>query len=281
MILEIATIRIKLTFDYDYNLYTEYINKIIKMYKRDDSRGYDFELKTVKGTKRPSKLFKMEKRNEALYRETRDTFTFETESWASTIYWKEKLMTTMILDKESTEFEDRLFLRSLKLLVSLLALEKGGLPFHCSAVTKKNQYSILFSGQSTAGKTTIALLSYYKWKWDIFNDEFNIIIPFKGSYYVYSTPFTSPEKITFCSYGSAPIKKIFFIKKDICNRTKEIALPQKYFYVLGGTYTFPTSEKFGIILMETVEKIARNIPMQILYLNHKSNIAEQIDKLIK
>lgn len=280
MILKIATIRIKLSFEHDYDLDTEYITKIKKLYRADDADGYDFEVKTIKGTIRPSKLLKMEKRNGALYGETSDIFTFETKSWASVINWKDTLMTTMIFDKESTECEDRLFLRSLKLLISLLALRKGGLPFHCSAVMNKNQYSILFSGQSSAGKTTVALFLYYKWKWNIFNDEFNIIMPINGTYYACSTPFTSLDKINFCSYGIAPIIKLFHIKKDMNNRAEEMTLKQKYFYLLAGAYTFPTSESFGKILMETTEKIARNIPMQILYLNHKRDIEEQIDTLV-
>lgn len=281
MILEIATIRIKLTFEHEYNLNTDYINKIIEMYKVGDTDEYDFEFKTIKRTEQPSTFYKMESRNEALYRETEDTFLFETESWASTIYWKNRLMTIMFFNKGFTHLEDRLFIGSLKLLISLLILKKGGLPLHCSAVSNNNQFCTLFSGQSYAGKTTIALLLHHKRKWAIFNDEFIIIKPHNGTYYVYSTPFTSPEKITFCSHGIAPLKKIFFLKKDIANRTEKMALKEKYFFVLGGTFTFPTSEYFGNILMETVEKIARNVPIEMLYFNNKSNIAERIDEFIK
>lgn len=279
MIIEIATIRLKLTLDHTYNLNTDYLNKIIEMYKVDNTDEYDFELKTIKSTDLPSSIYEMESRNDALYHETEDAFIFETESWTSTIYWKKKVMTTMFFNEKSANSHDRLLIRSLKLLVSLLTLQKGGLPCHCSALTKNNKYSIIFPGQSNAGKTTIAIL--LSRKWNIYNDEFNIIMPLKNGYYVFSTPFTTPEKFTFCTYGNTPLRKIFFLQKSPVNKTEKMTMKQKYFSVLECVYTFPTSEKFSAIIMKNVEKISQGIPIEMLYFNHKSNIAKDIEKFIQ
>lgn len=282
MILEIATIRIKLTFEYEYILNSEYITRIFDLYQ---SKGpvdvFDFELSFIEKNNLPSNNYTMEQRNDALYYENNDTFIFETDSWASTIYWNKKLMTTMFYNYENSDLLDRLFIRSVKLLTSLLILEKGGIPFHCSAVTDNNKFSILFSGQSSAGKTKMAFTLEFKKQWHIYNDEFNIILPCKDSCYVFSTPFTTPEKFIHCSHGSAPIKKIYFLKKSTSCKIETLSLPQKYFSVLGGIYTFPTSDKFSTLIMKSAEEIARNIPMEMLYINHEDTNPDTIIELIQ
>ena len=277
MILEIATIRIKLTFEYSYNLNTEYINKIVEMYKAEDTADYDFELKTVHPSERPSTLYAMEPRNEALYLEKEDSFVFEKESWVSIINWKEKIMTAMFFGT-GEDSHDQLLIRSLKLLVSLLVPQKGGVSCHCSAVSKKNENGLLFCGPSNEGKTTIALLLHRKWT--LYNDEYNIIMPLDNCFHVYSTPFTTSEKLRFCSYGFAPVKKIFFLKKGAETKVESMTPKQKYLSVLENTYTFPTSGKICSAMMGNVEKISREIPAGMLYFKLGSDICEEIEHFI-
>jgi len=251
MILEIATIRIKLTFEYEYKLNSEYITRIFDLYQsKDPIETFDFELSLIEKNNLPSNSYTMEPRNDTLYYENNDTFIFEADSWASTINWNKKLMTTMFYNYENPDLLDRLFIRSLKL--------------HCSAVTDNDKFSILFSGQSLAGKTRTAFTLQFKKHWNIYNDEFNIILPCNGMYYVFSTPFTAPEKFIHCSHGSAPIKKIYFLKKSTACKIEAMSVQQKYFSVLGGIYTFPTSEKFSTIIMRSAEEIASNIPIEML-----------------
>ena len=278
MILQIATIRIKLTFEHDYNLYTEYFNKIVTMYKTEDTAGYDFELKTLPPADRPSTRYTMESRNDALYMETEDFFIFEKESWVSTIYWKDKVMTAMFFIEAGAETYDRLLMRSLKLLVSLLVLQKGGLPCHCSAVAKEKEYGLLFSGPSNEGKTTIALFLHRDW--ELFNDEYNIIMPGNNGYRVYSTPFTTPQNFNFCSLGSVPIRKLFILRKGSENKVESMSIKQKYLSILESVYTFPTSKGFADLIMRNVEKVSQEILVEKLYFKLGSNICEEIKHFI-
>lgn len=277
MILEIATLRIKLTFNHDYHLFTDYISNIVDKYKQNETTDYDVELITVKPEVRPTLRYSMEPRNDAFYFETDDCFIFEKDSWASIINWKQKTMFIMFFSDTNPESRDHLFVRSLKLLISLLALQKGGLPCHCSAATKNNDYGVLFCGPSNFGKTTIALLLHRHWT--VFNDEYNIIMPQKNSFTVFSTPFTTSEKFKYCSKGSARVKKIFYLGKGAENKTAMLTPKQKYLSLLGSTYTFPTSESFGSAMMKNAEQISREIPMEKLYFNLGIDIIDIIDTI--
>ncbi len=280
MILEIATLRIKITPAYTYNLTSDFMKRIFSLYTAKKSGGsFDFEIQLVEKMDRPSAVHAMESRGDTRYFENEELFIFETESWASTIFWKRKLMTTVFFQYEDNGLVERLFLRNLKLLVSLLILKKGGLPFHCSAVSPPdNKYGILFSGPPGSGKTKMAVTFQLKKRWHVFNDEFNGILPCDNHYFVYSTPFTTPEKFVHCSSGKTPVKKIYFLQEAPVTETGTLSLQQKYFSVLGGIYTFPTSENFSIIIMERAEDFARKIPIEMLYINNKNS---NPDKLIK
>ncbi len=279
MILEIATFRIKITIDTTYTLNTPYLDSIKKMYQAGTQDSCDFEIQTIPDTSRPSSIYSMERRLNALYFENADLFVFETESWAATIDWHKKLMTTTFFNENLTEPHDRLLIRSLKLLLSLLSLKKGGLPCHCSAITKDNSFSIIFPGRSNTGKTTIAHLLSKEWR--IYNDEFNIILPCKNSYYVFSTPFTTPDKLKFCTTGYAPLKKIFFLEKSRENKIREMSLKQQYLSLLQCVYAFPTSEEFSNYIMTNTENIYQSIPIDLLYFNHISTIAEDFEQLYR
>ena len=219
----------------------------------------------------------MESRNEVLYLEREDSLIFEKELWVSIINWKEKIMTVMFFGTGEDSY-DHLLIRSLKLLVSLLVLQKGGLPCHSSAVAKNNEFGMLFCGPSNEGKTTIALLLSRKWV--LYNDEYNIIMPVNNRYYVYSTPFTTPQKLNHCSFGSAPIKKIFFLKKGAENKVESITQKQKYLSVLESIYTFPTSKELGSIMMTNAEKISQEIQMEKLYFKLDIAIFKEIEQFI-
>jgi len=278
MILEIATIRIKITLESPDTLMTDYLNTVMRMYKTEETDAYDFELKTTNSNHPVLTPADMEYRNGAYYTEYDDTFAFKTEEWASTIYWRDKIMTVMFVGERCLH-NDVLLIRSLKLLVSLLIIEKGGVPLHCSAVAKKdNNRGLAFYGPSNAGKTTIVL--FFGRTCSIYNDEFNIILPHTNNYQLYSTPFTSPEKIVFCTHGSAPLIKLFSLKKGPDNKTEPMTQKQKYLSLLESVYAFPTSEYFTNRLLLNLEEICMKIPVAMLYFNLSGTICEEIEHFL-
>lgn len=279
MVLQIAGIRIKTIISSEYKIQSDYFNTIVKWYGTASSESWDFEIRLE-----PESLFFdlneniMERRNGLLYSETDNTFIFKTDSSTVHIDWRDKMMRLAFDHAIKGDPIDVLFVWNLKLLISLLVLQAGGLPCHCSAVYN-NHYSIVFSGRPRAGKTTIALL--LKKKFEIYNDELNIIRPYSDTFYTFSTPFTSPEKLMFCSPGFSPLKKIFFLRHAQTNYTRPMSYKEKYFSLLGSAYTLPTSAYFADILMKNCENISNTIPIEMLYFNYMSNIAEKINNFIQ
>jgi hypothetical protein len=152
-----------------------------------------------------------------------------------------------------------------RLAASLCAIQKGGLPFHCSAITF-GKSGIAFSGPSGAGKSTIAKLltsteSTAKSALSprailLLNDDFNIILPGReNSYRIYSTPFTQTETMKMCVKRGADLRAIFFIEKYAKNTTETLAFKNRYILMLGQTFIFPLSDFFGRKILDNAEKI--------------------------
>jgi hypothetical protein len=278
MILSFAGINIRLIFDPGYLGDSRYFDTIVKWYGVSQTVMNCFEIAFHHDPAwEKVDCGDMQEYNGVFYREEDHQFVFRTDSSLIYLDWRAHRMRVLFGREKQTGFFDTFMIWNLKLLVTLLVIKAGGVPCHSSGVTNGKE-SLLFSGQPGAGKTTIALL--LRDRWSIYNDELNIIMPRQNSYYTFSTPFTSPQKFSLCSYGSSPLKKIFFIKQDVRNYTKSISTKEKYFRLLTSAYTVPTSAFFGDLLMENCEKIVAAVPMAMLHFINNSTIAEELVSLI-
>lgn len=96
----------------------------------------------------------------------------------------------------------------LRILYSLLLIEKGGFLLHAASVVKDGQ-GYIFMGKSGAGKSTVAeFSSTYK----ILSDEISLVRKCGHKYLLYSTPFWGEQEIKGDNFF-APIKGIFCLKK--------------------------------------------------------------------
>ena len=124
--------------------------------------------------------------------------------------------------------------QSLKSLISLLVLERGGLLLHASAVQYEG-YSLLFAGPSGSGKSTIA--SYFP-REAMLNDDLIAVYPTAHGLVAHSTPFNGTLELKTVS-RRAKVLKAFTLTQSQENRigtksTKEslrswlsnIALPE-------------------------------------------------------
>ena len=99
-------------------------------------------------------------------------------------------------------------------------LSKGkGVILHCCCLNDHGQ-GILFSGESKAGKSTIAELWKGKEGVTVLTDDRAIIRKIGNRFYAYGTPWHSTAKVH--SPEHVPIEKIFFIK-----HAKENAIVRK------------------------------------------------------
>lgn len=153
-----------------------------------------------------------------------------------------------------------------RLAVSLCAVLKGGIPFHCSAIAFGDR-GIAFSGPSRAGKSTIAeLLSV---PGQLLNDDFNIILPGrKNTYRIYSTPFARLETLKKCVNRGVDLHTIFFIEKSTGNAIENLPFKNKYIFTLAHSFIFPLSDFFGSKILDNAERLCRCVECKRLYFHN-------------
>ena len=105
------------------------------------------------------------------------------------------------------------------LMISLLPQEQGLLVHSCGFVYKNKGY--LFIGSSGAGKSTLSRI-LQKNNILVLNDDRVAVRKRHGRFYTYGTPWHGTEEIV--SPEIAPLKGLFFLKKDIKNRLQKISL---------------------------------------------------------
>lgn len=169
-------------------------------------------------------------------------------------------------------------LKAIKLVLSIIVIKDGGIPFHCSAVTDGNN-GFIFTGKSGSGKTTAAILlnlSSYK----LLNDEFNIILPDNESYKIYSTPFTTEKKFKICNNLNTSLSRIFFINKSKKNYIENNLNHIKFNNFLTSIYTFPTTRTICNKMLSNAEKLYNHINPELLYFINNNTFINDFERII-
>ncbi len=257
---------------------TNYQNKIYSLYGlKEKSTEPDVTAKIEKGDPNFKKRYNLKKTKDALYSHDQYGFRIVAETFSLYANKPEKKLT--IHDHNNTvNSVDSALIASVRLYTSLLCIEHGGLPAHGSCVYIKGKGAYIFSGKSGAGKTTIARM--LKRFGNVFNDEFNLLTTVNNTFHVFSNPFTSIQNMNFCSTGSSPLKKIFFLNKSDKNYSKAISHKEKVFNILKNTYTFPLSDAYWDKLLETANKIVHEIPSEMLYFSLGENSADEVYNIV-
>jgi hypothetical protein len=274
MMLQIAGIKMQLAVSSEHCPETEYFKKACADYSVSEDSEYDFKIlwETFKGTSNfPKALFT---RNGVSYLEKGTTSFFYSDSSACRISWTEK--TAALSFAPNIDRYDILCMDYIKLVLSFIAIERGGLPLHSSAVHREGNLGILFFCQSGGGKTTIARLLSQEWK--VLSDEFNMIMPENGTYYIYSTPFTASENYPLCSPGRAPACVFYALSKSPSNRLTTMTFRDKYIALGKGIYTIAATEAIGAMLLRNMQDICSRIPMQRLFFINNQSIVNDIKR---
>jgi hypothetical protein len=156
------------------------------------------------------------------------------------------------------------FVTILKLLASLLVLDKGGLALHCSAAfDHRNGY--VFCGKSGSGKSTIAF--GLRPRYTVLGDEFNALIPSGvAGYTCHGSPFTKPENVELCSPGCALVTTLFLLSPGAeasfadSGSVARSLLP----VILDNVFTFPTSDEYAGKLFENTAALIRAVPIEVI-----------------
>ena len=171
------------------------------------------------------------------------------------------------------QYVNRNLLEHVKLLVSMLIIDKGGLPMHASAIYK-NQSAILFMGPSGAGKSTAA--KFCRPEWTIINDEFNIIAPDgQGGWMVHATPFSLWEMQPHAK-TKISIDRLFWLKKNITTRCEPLTGKDKFNGILRTVFTVPASATLGDSILANSEDLIRRVSFETLLFAKEQGFIEHV-----
>ncbi len=106
-----------------------------------------------------------------------------------------------------------------ELLIANLLSQKRGLLMHACGVVYKRK-GFLFAGISGAGKSTTARLWQKTKQAKILNDDRIIIRKRNSRFWIYGTPWHGDAGVY--STASAPLEKIFFLKKSSSNHLRRL-----------------------------------------------------------
>lgn len=170
-------------------------------------------------------------------------------------------------------------LKAIKLILSIIVIRDGGLPFHCSAISN-GETGYVFTGKSGSGKTTAAVLLSLN-EFSILNDEFNIIFPRESGFLIYSTPFTTENKLKVCNNINSNINKIFFVNQSNSNY-KVLDLKHLNFAMfLSSIYSFPTTKSLTDKMLKTAEILYRNVAPELLYFINNNSFTNDFNRILQ
>ena len=276
MVLQIAGITIKIAISADQYPQTDYFKKVCMTYSISEGAEYDFKV-TVGAYNQDKRHAKaIITRNTVSYSENGDESMFYSDSSECCIRWEKKAATLSFA--QNVDRYDILFMDYIKMLFSFIAISRGGLPLHSSAVYNEKNGGVIFFCPSGGGKTTIARLMTPEWK--VLSDEYNMIMPENGNYLVYSTPFTAPENLHLCTPGHAPVRKLFKLSQSAVNSIAEMPFKDKFLSLGQCIYSIAATPYLGENILKNMQKLCNKIPIQKLSFVHNRTISLDFHRFI-
>jgi hypothetical protein len=195
----------------------------------------------------------------SLYSESSDYILIKDEFSCIEINFKLK---QMFIKPHNSRYLDELdILTDLKVLLSFLAIDDGGLLLHSSAV-HNSENALLFMGKSGAGKSTIA--QHLSSEWGICNDEFNIILPEENSFVLYPSPFGTYKELPDNGQKHYKPIHIFSICKSTENNIFQISRKQSIMELFKNTCAFPSTDSYSQKLITNVHSVVEAVPIELL-----------------
>lgn len=177
-----------------------------------------------------------------------------------------------VLTVES-EFRDKglLLFNAFKWFLSLIAIDNGGVPLHCSNMITNNR-SLLFCGKSGSGKSTISgLLSHNRQLWQRGSDELNLVFIQDSEAYAYATPYLSFDSELRTT--GAPLEHLFFLRHSLRNYTGVLHGKECYWNILKNVYTIAANECLAEKMYNNIQLLSESVSCSNLhFINDQSVI---------
>jgi hypothetical protein len=215
-----------------------------------------------------------EKHSEVVTNENKD-FTVNHIRFFDTFFYYRQHKNSNIIDVLlPSKFENWEIENFCKIFISSVSLNHNCLLIHASAIIIDNKI-VLFSGQSTAGKSTIADLSGYP----IIHDD-NILISYLGNevFEIETIPFKTPYKKQFFK---GKIKGFYRLFQDKQTYVKEINVNKQLSHLIFGLWAFDhfNNEKgnnYNNEILNYCMKILPLLKVKELYFTKTKDFLEKI-----
>jgi hypothetical protein len=271
MIFSIASMSIKAVLPKGRAPRSRYFLSVKRDYGSPPGRRHDFELIVEKKRIRAADIdFSPRSIPKILNPDPYTTVIYQDRSICR-ISWAEKK--AFVSFAKQLDQPEGLFFDYLRMLFTFLLIQKGGLPVHSCAVAKKNN-GLVFYGPSGAGKSTIADLLKPSWK--LLNDDMNFIMPCRGQFNVYSTPFVRPDKYDRLSKGRALLRGVFLLRKHASNRVSRMEFTRQVLSLASQVYTLPFTDKFSGKILENIGRLCSHIPVRELFFKKDQSVANNL-----
>jgi hypothetical protein len=262
MVIEIASIRFKIDFESDIVHFSPYLSQFVDRCKAGPG-VVDCTINLSKGALEFPNRKESTTINGISYQEISQTvFLFGLPRAFCRVCLESRFVEVQC--KDNRAIPDITFVTILKLLASLLVLDKGGLVLHSSAAfDHKDAY--IFCGKSGSGKSTIAFR--LRPRYTVLGDEFNALIPAGGAGYTcHGSPITKSENVEFCSSGKASLTTIFLLSQGAQASFADGGVGAKSLVpaVLENVFTFPTSDDYAGKLFENTAALVRAVPIEVI-----------------
>ncbi len=177
-----------------------------------------------------------------------------------------------------SDFKDKglLLFNAFKWFLSLITIDNGGIPVHCSNMIRINK-ALLFIGKSGSGKSTISnLLSIDRQSWQKGSDELNLIFKQDSAVYAYATPYLSFDSDLRTS--GASVEHLFFLNHSSHNFVSDFPKKNIYWNILKNIYTIPANESLAEKMYYNVELISESVKCSDLFFINNQSVKQFIEE---
>jgi hypothetical protein len=276
MIVQIADITLHLTLSSGKAAETDKVKERLSAFRVTRNVPYDFSLSLQSAFPDMNVKNRLFTRDTVSYFEENNQGIIITNNSQCRIAWDENTAEVCLA---SDVFQyDILIMDYIKIIISFVAINRGGLPIHSSAMYNTRHGALVCFCTSGGGKSTLASLLAPEWV--ILNDEFTIVLPRGNRYIAYATPFYSPEKHLYGSNGSGLVQKMFRLGKGSSNGVFNMTFKEKFLSLGQCIYALPLNKRIGEKILANMQDLCGRVPMQTLFFINNSTIAQDIHHFI-
>ncbi len=262
MVIDLASIRFKIEPDLEAINHSSYFSELMDKCQ-DHSNSFDFTIVFPKGAlKFPGHKDSLTIYGISYVEISQTDFVLKIKNAVCHVCAKDCI--AEVYSSDGRPIPTLTFVTIVKLLSTILVMDKGGLVLHSAAIYN-DEDGYVVCGKSGSGKSTMALSSRPKFR--MLGDELNALIPERrGGYLCYGSPITKPDNVKFCGMGSARVTRLFLLlqgaRANLVNDegSMKTMLPK----VLEHVFTFPTSDYYAGKLFENVATLIRTVPIEVI-----------------